>query len=141
MIKQKATVVAENENTIWVDTERESTCSQCQVKQGCGTGLLENHVGKRFSRIAVAKETTVSVGEKVQIGIPEAPLLVGALMMYIVPLMMMFFFATSARYLELSELFEVICGVVGLMAGFYLVHLKFRHNKTGLQAKIVEDEK
>ena len=75
MIKQKATVIATDDTTIWLDAERESTCSQCQVKKGCGTGMLANHVGKRFSRISVEKHSDVMVGQQVQLGLPEESLL------------------------------------------------------------------
>lgn len=120
MIKQKATVIASDESTVWVDTERQSTCGQCQVKQGCGTGLLENHVGKRFSRIAIKKQEDVVIGQQVQLGIPEKPLLYGAFMMYIIPLLVMFLFAATAQLLNFSEIMEVIAGIIGLVSGFLL---------------------
>ncbi len=141
MIRQKATVIASDETTVWVDTERQSTCGQCQVKQGCGTGLLENHIGKRFSRIAIKKQQEVVVGQQVQLGIPEEPLLQGAFMMYIIPLLVMFVFAATAQMLNFSDVMEVIIGITGLVFGFYLIHVRFKCNKTGLQAKIVKEEK
>jgi sigma-E factor negative regulatory protein RseC len=141
MIRQKATVIATDESTVWVDTERQSTCGQCQVKQGCGTGLLENHVGKRFSRIAIKKQQDVVVGQQVQLGIPEEPLLYGAFMMYIIPLLVMFLFSATAQLLNFSDVMEVMAGIVGLVSGFYWVHIRFKDNKTGLQAEIVKDEK
>ncbi|THF54438.1 MAG: polyurethanase, partial [Methylophaga nitratireducenticrescens] len=49
MIEQKAKVIRSDESTIWLQTERQSTCDKCQVKKGCGTGLLSEHVGRRFS--------------------------------------------------------------------------------------------
>lgn len=139
MIKQRATVVATDDKTIWLDTERESTCGQCQVKKGCGTALLENHVGKRFSRIAVAKESDVSTGQEVQLGISEESLLHGAFMMYIIPLMLMFVFAAIAQLFSFNEAVEIVAGISGLVIGFCWVHAQFRYNKTGLQAKIVEE--
>lgn len=141
MIKQQATVIATDETTIWVDTERQSTCGQCQVKKGCGTGLLENHVGKRFSRIAIRKQEEVIVGQQVQLGIPEEPLLKGAFMMYIVPLIMMFMFSAISQYIGFNDVVEIMAGIVGLVSGFYWIHIRFKHNKIGLQAEIVKDEK
>jgi len=50
MIEQQATIVEVDGDTVWLQAERESTCSNCQVKQGCGTGLLSKHVGKKEIR-------------------------------------------------------------------------------------------
>lgn len=139
MIKQKAIVVATDDRTVWLDAERQSTCGQCQVKQGCGTGLLANHVGKRFARISVEKQSDVAVGQQVQLGITEESLLQGAFMMYIVPLVMLFLFAAIAQILDFSEVMEVLAGISGLIFGFYYVHIRFKKRKTGLQAEIVEE--
>lgn len=139
MIKQKATVVATDDTTIWLDAERQSTCSQCQVKKGCGTGMLANHVGKRFSRISIEKQDNVIVGQQVQLGIPEESLLQGAFMMYIIPLVMMFLSAALAQVLDFNEAMEIVAGFAGLTVGFYWVHIRFKNNKAGLQAKIIEE--
>jgi len=140
MIKQKATVIATDGDTVWLDAERQSTCSQCQAKKGCGTGMLENHVGKRFSRISVEKHAEdVVVGQQVQLGIPEESLLQGAMMMYIIPLVFMFLSAAVAQLLGFGEALEIVAGISGLAIGFYWVHLRFKQSKTGLQAKIVEE--
>lgn len=142
MIKQTATVIATEGDTVWLDAERESTCSQCQAKKGCGTGMLENHVGKRFSRISVLKHNKeVIVGQQVQLGIPEESILQGAFMMYILPLALMFLFAAAAQVLRLNEALEIVAGSCGLVLGFYWVHIRFKKNKTGLQAEIVEESK
>ena len=78
MIEQKATVVAIEPDVIWVEAQRQSTCGSCQVRQGCGTGLLAKHVGKRFNRIAVPNNKTVMIGQQVTVAIPEDALLQGA---------------------------------------------------------------
>ena len=141
MIEQKATVISVDDRTVWVQAERQSTCSQCQVKQGCGTGLLANHVGKRFSRIAVAKTNDVVIGQQVKLTIPEQSLLHGAFLMYIVPLALLFLFATVAQVLDFNEVGEIFSGLSGLFIGFYWVRSRLRDNKDGFQARIVEEKK
>ena len=141
MIEQKATVVASDEETVWLQAERESTCSQCQVKQGCGTGLLTKHVGKRFSRIAVAKTNDVTVGQQVQLAIPEQSLLHGAFLMYIVPLALLFLFAAVAQALDFNDAGEIFSGLSGLFIGFYWVRIRLRNTKNGFKARIVEEQK
>lgn len=139
MIKQAAKVVSYDEKTVWLEAERQSTCSGCQLKQGCGTGLLENHVGKRFSRISVANDGNVVVGQNVMLSIPEKALLQGAMFMYILPLLLMFVFAAMAQTFQLNDGIEVIAGIVGLFAGLYWVRIRLAKKTETFQVKIIEE--
>jgi len=139
MIEQKAKVVGCDENTVWLEAERQSTCSSCRLKQGCGTGLLADHVGKRFSQISVAKIHDVSVGQQVNLAIPEQTLLRGAFLMYILPLVLMFLFAALAEFLKFNEVVEIFAGMSGLCIGFFLVRLRLRTKEDSFKAKIVEE--
>ncbi|PHS69723.1 MAG: polyurethanase [Methylophaga sp.] len=140
MIEQQAKVVSVNEQTIWLEAERQSTCSECKVKQGCGTGMLAKHVGKRFSRIAIVKTNDVKVGQQVQLAIPEETLLQGAFLMYILPLSFMFLFALIAQILHFNEMVEIFAGLIGLFIGFYWVKICLRNKKDGFQARIIEEK-
>ncbi len=139
MIEQKAKVVSFDDETVWLEAERQSTCSGCQVRQGCGTGMLAKHVGQRFSRITVKKTSDVEIGQQVQLAIPEETLLQGAVLMYLLPLVLMFIFAAIAQSLNFNEALEIIAGISGLFIGFYWVRIRLRNKKDGFQAKIVEE--
>ena len=112
MIEQKATVLRSDESTIWLQAERQSTCDKCQVKKGCGTGLLSEHVGRRFSTIAVPKRQAVEPGQKMNVSIPEEALLHGAFMMYLLPILFMFMGAVISRFIFANELLEIIGGLM-----------------------------
>lgn len=139
MITQQVKVVSCDDKTVWLEAERQSTCSGCRLKQGCGTGLLENHVGKRFSQISVEKNNEFSIGQEVKLAIPEERLLQGALLMYILPLLLLFVFSALAQLLALNEAVEIIAGLSGLLLGFYWVRTRLKNNKDGFNARIVED--
>ncbi len=139
MIKQKAGVVSVDDNTVWLDVERESTCSSCAVKQGCGTGMLAKHVGQRFSRVAVNKEYEVYAGQQVQLAIAEDRLLHGAFLLYILPLIFMFVSAILARLVMASEIMEVFAGIAGFFIGCYWVRVHLRNSEDGFRARIVEE--
>jgi sigma-E factor negative regulatory protein RseC len=139
MIEQSAKVISSDDSTVWLQAERQSTCSGCQLKQGCGTGLLAKHVGKKFSSIAVSKTHQVVVGEQVKLSIPEDALLQGAFLMYIFPLILMFVFAATAHWLTLNEIMEIFAGISGLLIGFILVRIRLKHSDDGFKAKIVEE--
>jgi sigma-E factor negative regulatory protein RseC len=136
MIEQKAKVVAVDEQKIWLDAERQSTCSSCSVKNGCGTGLLEKHVGKKFSRIAVDKTESVVAGQAVDVLIPEEKLLEGTFIVYIVPLLMLFLLSALMRFAEMSPVMEIIGGVAGLILGLFLVKLYLKNKKIDLKVKV-----
>jgi sigma-E factor negative regulatory protein RseC len=138
MIEQSAKVVRTDDKMVWLEAERESTCSGCQVRQGCGTGMLAKHVGKRFSSIAVLKTSDVKIGQQVQLAIPEETLLQGAFLMYILPLVLMFVMAAAARALNLSEAIEILGGLSGLFIGFYWVKVHLANKKDVFQARITE---
>lgn len=136
MIEQQATVIEIDGDVVWLQAERESTCSNCQVKQGCGTGLLAKHVGKKFSRISVRKTTGATLGEVVTLVIPEQSLLQGAALMYLLPLVLLFLFSIVTRFLELGEAAEILAGLCGLVTGFVVVKENLRKKKDGIRAKV-----
>jgi sigma-E factor negative regulatory protein RseC len=143
LIEQQAVVTQYDDKTVWLEAERESTCSSCQMKQGCGTGLLSNHVGNRFSQIAVNKIAVnkiadVQLGQQVKLIIPEQALLQGAMLMYIFPLVLLFLFAALAKVVNLNEFMEIFAGFSGLFIGFYIVRLRMRNRKDNIQTTIVE---
>lgn len=139
MIEQQATIIEVDGNTVWLQAERESTCSNCQVKQGCGTGLLAKHVGKKFSKISVHKTTDVALGEVVTLVIPEQALLQGAALMYLLPLTLLFLFSIISRSFGLGEGTQILAGLAGLATGFAIVKENLRNKKDGIQAKFLEE--
>jgi sigma-E factor negative regulatory protein RseC len=139
MIEQKATVISRDGDTVWVEAERQSTCSQCEARKGCGTGLLAKHVGQRFSRIAVHSDTDLKIGQQVMVAIPEHALLSGAVMMYLLPLIFLFVAAALTRMSGAGELAQILAGLLGLTAGFYWVKRRVRNSNPGVRVQTTED--
>lgn len=139
MIEQRATVTEITGETVWLQAERQSTCSQCQVKQGCGTGLLAKHVGQRFSKITVNKTANIQVGQAVTVEIPEQTLLQGAALMYLLPLGLLFIFSMTARAMVWGESAEIIMGLIGIATGFFWTKQRLKNNKNGFQASVKEE--
>lgn len=139
MIEQKATVISRDGQRVWVEAERQSTCGQCAARKGCGTGLLAKHVGQRFSRIAVDTDEDLQIGQQVMVSIPEQALLSGALMMYLLPLVVMFAAAMLARMSGLGELAEILAGLLGLCAGFFWVKRQIKGRNPGIRVQTTEE--
>lgn len=139
MIKQQATVVAMDDDTILLQAQRQTSCQKCQLKKGCGTGLLAQHVGQRFSEISVDNTTEVSIGQEVTLGIPEQALLQGTALMYLLPLLSLFGFSIAADLMGLGELVEITAGLLGLGIGLWAVKQQMKHKKDGFKASVLEE--
>lgn len=138
MIEQPATVVKIDAKQIWLDVERQSTCSGCKLRNGCGTGLLSRHVGQRFSRLVVPRTQNLQVGEQVQVQIAEKELLHGALMMYLLPLLGLIGGAALVNVVSGPAWLEIIGGVSGLIAGFIWLGRYFSQNQHNMQTQLTE---
>lgn len=143
MIEQSAKVVAidKDKDKVWLTTDRQTTCGSCRLKQGCGTGLLEKHVGHKFSTISVKTDQHVALDQKVTVAISETRLLQGAVLMYLLPLLMLMLFAGFTRFMNLSAGLEIIFGLFGLALGFVLVKFSLRNKEDGFAVVMKEETK
>lgn len=122
MIEQNATVVSQDKEFVWVQTERKSTCGQCAVQKGCGTAVLSEYFRARSQAVAVLKTLSVSEGDKVVIGLEEEALIRGSLAVYSLPLVFMFVAGLvgetlSSQLLIESEGLTVTFSLLGLLLG------------------------
>lgn len=122
MIEETAHVVSVEGQFAWVETERRSSCGSCSAK-GCGTGALSKILGARVQRIRVRDPIGTRVGDSVILGIEERVLLLGSLMVYIVPLLLMLGGGLLGELLAPqweadAEGLSLLFGVVGLASGF-----------------------
>ncbi|EOD55465.1 sigma-E factor regulatory protein RseC [Aeromonas molluscorum 848] len=85
MSEEVATVVAIDEQHVWVECERRSACSGCQQQSNCGTGTVAKAFPQRQQRIRVPRTMTLAVGQQVRLGIPQQSLLRGAALVYVLP--------------------------------------------------------
>lgn len=138
MIEQSARVVSIDDQQIWLEVERQSSCSGCKLRNGCGTGLLSRHVGQRFSRLAVPRTKNVQVGEQVQIQIAEKGLLHGALMMYLLPLLGLIAGAGLVNLMAGPAWLEIISGLGGLTIGFIWLRHYFKYHQDSMQTQLIE---
>lgn len=141
LIEQSAKVVAIDNDKVRLITNRESSCSGCRLKQGCGTGLLENHVGNKFSDITVQTQQQVELEQQVTVAISETCLLQGALFVYLVPLLMLLLFAMISRYMTMSDELEIIFGLLGLIIGFIVVKIGLRNREDSFAVLMKEETK
>ena len=127
MIEEKAIIVNVENEFAWVETQRKSTCSACQVNKGCGTSLLSNVLGQKRTRLKLKNPGGFQAGDHVVLGLEEGALVKGSLLLYALPLVFMFAFAMIGYgifflyELVYSEGYKILFSLAGLIIGFWFV--------------------
>lgn len=99
-LEETAVVVAlEADGSAWVETRRQSSCSGCQARAGCGSGALAGLFARRH-RLRAANPVRARVGDRVRLGIQGAALLRGAVMVYALPLVTLFLGGLFGEFLD-----------------------------------------
>ena len=93
MLVETGRVVAVENDGVWVETVRSSTCGSCAARKGCGHGLM-NQISDGQRGLVRALPGQVSpadchLDDEVQISIPEEVILRGSVLVYILPLLTM----------------------------------------------------
>ena len=126
MSEELATVVAIDGEHAWVECERRSACSGCHQQSSCGTGTVAKAFPLKAQRLRVALTAEVSVGQQVRLGIPQASILQGAALIYVLPLFCLLAGALLgqlwlAPLLSAGEGVTILCCLLGGLVGFSLV--------------------
>lgn len=138
MITEKAIVVAVEGNQTWIETQRKSTCGQCNASKGCGTSVLAKVVGTKLSKMKAINKIGAQIGDEVVVGLTEKSILKGAFMAYLSPLIYLFFFAFVGQFIssELQYVDSEFLTIAFSVLGFYLGMRKLQH----FSVSISEDE-
>lgn len=127
MIEEQGRVVAVESGAVWVETLRKSTCSSCSVKAGCGQGLLDQiGVSGRRGYVRALSNLHLSVGDAVIIGVREDLLVRGSLLVYLLPLLGLFFAAVLADQLGLREPWVILSALFGFLLACCAVRWRSR---------------
>ncbi|MCQ4264467.1 transcriptional regulator [Stutzerimonas stutzeri] len=127
MIEEPGRVIALEEGAVWVETRRKSTCSGCSAKSGCGQGLMDT-LGLRERRglIRALSDLHLQVGDSVIVGIREDVLLRGAVLVYLLPLIMLMAAATVAAQFSVHEPIVILAGIGGFFVSWLFVRMRSR---------------
>ncbi len=123
MIEETATVVRVEDNAVWVQTQRKSTCGKCAAKNGCGVAVLDKLFANKRNALRVLAKPGYQPGEKVVIGVREQALVRGSLAVYSVPLLGLLLgalagtLAAGQGQTATAELLAILFGVMGFVAG------------------------
>lgn len=103
MITALATVqhvdVIDEEYNVAISCEQQTSCRHCSSQQTCGTGIISKAVGNKTHQWQLKTNVEVSVGQTVEVGLPEKQLIQFASIVYIVPLVLLFIGALVGQWL------------------------------------------
>lgn len=146
MLLETGRVVAVDDDGVWVETIRKTTCGSCAAQKGCGHGLLNKISDGRRSLIRALpgriSASDCQVDDEVQISIPEDVILRGSLVVYILPLLTMLTGAAAGANLVTAsaDLGSALGALAGIAVGFALVRLHAHRHRDdhSLQPTLVE---
>ena len=114
-------MLAVNGKHVEIEVQRESSCGDCSLSKSCGIGALGRLLGRRDKLIITNSELNLKRGDHILLGIAERGLLSVSLLVYGLPLLMLFVAAMIAHsFSDSSEIAVTISAVVGFLGGLYL---------------------
>lgn len=126
MIEQTAVVIRLEGQFATLQVQRQSSCGQCNAKQGCGTGLLEDSIGRRSMQITALNQCDARPGEEVIVAIPETGFIKSAFFTYLLPLLLMLGGALLGQQLAAGDLGSILGGAIGFVVALLILRIYSR---------------
>jgi len=138
MIEQNAVVLKVEGQMALVEAQRQSSCGACNAKKGCGTGMLENSLGRRAMQMKAVNQCDAQPGDEVVVAVPEKGFIKTAFFTYLLPLLLMLVGALVSQRLSQGWIWanQDIAALVGAGIGFIVALLVLR----GYSQKMENDE-
>lgn len=89
MIEEIGTVVAIEDDHVWVETQVKTTCAGCKASDACPTSTIAKAFTPKSNHVRIEVPCKLALGQQVKIGISEMALLRASIMVYIVPLLLL----------------------------------------------------
>lgn len=125
MIETRAIVIRLEGKEALVESTQGGGCGNCDSENGCGSGKMSKLFCSAPRRFRVRNDANAQVGTLVQVTLAEGVLLRGALLMYMLPLVLLLCGALAgaqwANEAANRDAWSAIGGLIGLSVGFVLV--------------------
>ncbi len=123
LAQETATVSYIKDDFAYLQTGGASACSKCSAQSSCSNFSF---IKPAKSLLKIKNTLHLKAGDSVVIAVPASKLLLGAVIMYIFPLLSLFLFALVGKSLG-GEVVSVAAGILGLVGGVLLVKVIVRH--------------
>src|SRR5690606_39918510 len=145
MILEKGRVVAVESDSLWVETIQRSTCNSCSAEPGCGQSMMAKLSGhSSYLRVLLQGRdaTQYHLGDEIEIGVPEAVVANGSLVVYLTPLLIRLMGGGFAHRLFNNEAITILLAFTGLGLGGWLVRWQaYRTRVDGRLQPVVGDDR
>ena len=123
MIEEEAIVIKASKENVTLEVVRSKPCGLCGQVRGCGNSIWGKIFSHRTGHIETRNHLNAKLGDVVILGIDETLMLKSSLMLYGVPLMLMFLGMVTANTFakETTELYVLLGAVMGLFLGVVLI--------------------
>lgn len=113
-------VVAEDGDTVWVQTQSKTGCSSCKVSNTCGSGIVNKAFSHKVFVTPLKNTLNAKMNDEVEVGIPEDLVLKASFVVYFLPLICLILALAVSSLLisNLSELGSIFSAAIGLCVGF-----------------------
>ncbi|EPJ55467.1 MAG: hypothetical protein OFPI_03500 [Osedax symbiont Rs2] len=133
MIEEQALVVAVKNNQILVEANRQSACGKCAANSECGQSAIAQWAAAKMINIEVCnpEKITIKVGDTVVVGIDEQSFVRASVLLYLLPLLVMFVAGLIATVVGAIEWMVIAMSFSALMLSFYAIKIyskKYQHN-------------
>ncbi len=124
MLQETGTIVKIDTDALWVETLQKTACQSCSAQKGCGQQVLAKALtSSTVIRVLLDGKSpgNFQLDQQVVIGIPDDVVVLGSLLIYLLPLVMLILFATLSFHLVPSDGIAAAGAIVGLVVGGLLV--------------------
>lgn len=148
MIEEQVVVTSIDVNGVWVEGVQQSACGSCSAKAGCGKHTM-SQLGRKVSlwlpndddlgsesQQACHKNTDLSIGQQVVVGLPEGTILRSTLALYGIPLIFLLAGAIVGHAV-FGELGSIVLSVLAMLIGFKAARIRAEVNKHNWQPKFI----
>ncbi len=122
MVTESAVVTRRDGKLVELELQRNSTCGQCELSKGCGTGALGRLLGRRSKPIVIETDHDLKPGDSLQLGLSESVLVKASLTIYGLPLLGMMCAGLLATLVTSSEALVAGIALAGFYAGFKIAN-------------------
>lgn len=142
IIEVHASTEANSTDTATIEVVRQSACGICGKTRGCGNALWGKMFAHKTPSFIAENAIGAKVGQQVVVGINEQALMKTALLLYMLPLVMMFFGAILTSWIFTADVLVLVGAAIGMLIGFVWVkvHTAGRQYYQSHQPKILRFE-
>lgn len=140
MLETRAVVIQLRGQEALVESMQGGGCGQCSSAGGCGSGKLSQMFCNKPRQFVVNNAVCAAVGDEVKIELPEGVLLRSVLLLYMLPLALLFAGGVCAASLAgvtaNRDVYAAVGALLGLVLGFVVARL-LATKQRGVQPAIV----